>query len=298
MSFLVLFNPIQADIRIAASVHTWFFTRRNDWEKERGKGLIYSRAESTNDSNQVSSPRKQLKLETCLNHLTQRLKMRRCDHWHSVWPSQSLLFDRYLDWDKRWADYTSLKFWQASILAIQTRKKNFVFTWNNRRCSVTGLMPHGTSNDKRPFVFLKSKVWASIKSIWFSFTWCGHLMILDAWWVIRFAGREEIEEMEEGSTEIGKRNGVCSRPEKTSVDRPVDRRRDRSTGLSTGVHNMHKVSPIDRGIERLTGRSTDWKQAALCWVQSTGRSTDRRVLAFLSIFGFLFCLESNSIGVS
>ena len=65
--------------------------------------------------------------------------------------------------------------------------------------------------------------------------------------------------MEEGSTEIGKRNDACSRPEKTSVDRPVDRRRDRSTGLSTGVHDVHRISPIDRSIER----STDLKQAAL-----------------------------------
>ena len=60
---------------------------------------------------------------------------------------------------------------------------------------------------------------------------------------MEFVGREE---MEEGSTEIGKRNSACSRPEKTSVDRPVDRRRDRSTELSTGVQDVHRISPVDR----------------------------------------------------
>ena len=31
----------------------------------------------------------------------------------------------------------------------------------------------------------------------------------------------------------------------------------RSTAQSTGVHDVHKVSPVDRGIEWLIARSTD-----------------------------------------
>ena len=58
--------------------------------------------------------------------------------------------------------------------------------------------------------------------------------------------------MEDDSTEIGKRNGACSRLEKTSIDRLVARRRDRSTGLSTGVHNVHGCISVDRGMERST----------------------------------------------
>ena len=73
---------------------------------------------------------------------------------------------------------------------------------------------------------------------------------------MEFVGREEIE-MEESSTEIGKRNDACSRPEKTSVDRPVDHRRDRSTGRSTGVHNVHGCIPVDRPVDCGMERSTD-----------------------------------------
>ena len=73
---------------------------------------------------------------------------------------------------------------------------------------------------------------------------------------MEFVGREEIDEVEENSTETGRQTVHCSRPEKTSVDCPVDRRRDRSTGQSTSVHNVHRCIPVDRlvdrGIERLT----------------------------------------------
>jgi len=118
-------------------------------------------------------------------------------------------------------------------------------------------------------------------------------------------GREEIDEVEEDSTEIGRQTVHCSRPEKISVDRPVDRRRDRSNGQSTSVNNVHRCISVDHPVDRGMARSTDWKQATLSWVRSTvdmgrstGRSTDRRVLAFLSRFGFLFGLGSNLIGVS
>ena len=36
-------------------------------------------------------------------------------------------------------------------------------------------------------------------------------------------GREEIDEVEEDSTETGRQMVHCSRPEKTSIDRLVDR---------------------------------------------------------------------------
>ena len=78
-------------------------------------------------------------------------------------------------------------------------------------------------------------------------------------------GREEIDEVEEDSTEIGRQReretAHVAGLERPSVDRPVDRRRDRLTGLSTGVHDVHMISPddcpVDRGIERSTTRSTD-----------------------------------------
>ena len=76
---------------------------------------------------------------------------------------------------------------------------------------------------------------------------------------MEFVGREEIEE---DSTEIGKqRERETMRVAGLRVDRPVDRRRDRSTGQSTNVHGVHKYSPVDRpvdrGMERSTARSTD-----------------------------------------
>ena len=96
---------------------------------------------------------------------------------------------------------------------------------------------------------------------------------------MEFVGREEIDEVEEDSTETGRQTVHYSRPEKTSVDR----RRDRSTGQSTGVHDMHRFNPVDRPVDRGMG-----------W--STGRSTNRRVLTFLLGFGFLFWMGSIQSG--
>ena len=73
----------------------------------------------------------------------------------------------------------------------------------------------------------------------------------------------------------------------------------RSTAWSTSVHDVHKVSPVDRPIDRGRERSTgpvDQLKAGCSRFgavdrgmgRSTGRSTDRRVLTFLLGFGFLF----------
>ena len=78
-------------------------------------------------------------------------------------------------------------------------------------------------------------------------------------------GREEIDEVEEGSTEIGRQRSKNRRIEAGQEEagrppgRPVDKAR--STGQSIDVHDVHKISPVDhpvdRGMERLTARSTD-----------------------------------------
>ena len=118
--------------------------------------------------------------------------------------------------------------------------------------------------------------------------------------------------VEKVSTEIGNqgaRNGaleqarLCSRSATRSIGGE-----GRSAAQSTGVHDMHKVSPVDRpvnsGRERSTGpvdrsRLGPVDRCGRPWHGwSTGRSTDRRIWAVLSGFGFLFCFGSNSIGVS
>ena len=108
-------------------------------------------------------------------------------------------------------------------------------------------------------------------------------------------GREEIEKIEEGSTEIGRqreRTTHCNRPRQVPVDRMVDlvhvgrprltcTVKERSTG--PGRPTETRLLSVGAGRpDRSTGH----------------RSTDKRVLAVLSRFGFLFCLGSNPIGVS
>ena len=69
---------------------------------------------------------------------------------------------------------------------------------------------------------------------------------------------EEIEETSEDSTEIVRqRERETTRVaglERPSVDRPVDRRRNRSTRLSIGVHDVHRISSVDRPVDRLKAR--------------------------------------------
>ena len=83
--------------------------------------------------------------------------------------------------------------------------------------------------------------------------------------VVEFVGREEIDEVEEGSTEIGRQRSKnrCIEAGREESGRPpgqpVDRAR--STGQSTDVHDVHRISsvdrPVDRGMEWSTVRSTD-----------------------------------------
>ena len=138
----------------------------------------------------------------------------------------------------------------------------------------------------------------------------------------RIVGREEIEEMEKGSTEIGRQRSMtahCSRPgyapgrppgrSVEKVGRPPGRPVEK-----TGRPPSRPVCTTCTGLARSTvawngrppGRLTESRLLSV-WVRltarstvdmsrSTGRSTDRRVLAFLSGFRFLFWLDS--IGVS
>ena len=84
----------------------------------------------------------------------------------------------------------------------------------------------------------------------------------------------------------------------------------RLTARSTGVHDVHRVSPVDRPVDRgkerstvaRSGRPTDiallsvrvrsTARSIVDMGRSTGRSIDRRILAILSGFRFLFFLGS------
>ena len=124
-----------------------------------------------------------------------------------------------------------------------------------------------------------------------------------------FVGREEIEETSEDSTEIRNQKEQKRRMQQAKIvhgrlpgrpmqgaDRPLCRPMctrctdaERSTARSTVAW------------KRSTAQSTDWKEPSLGWCRSTGhrgRSTDRRVLTFLLVFGFLFCLVSIPASVS
>ena len=75
-----------------------------------------------------------------------------------------------------------------------------------------------------------------------------------------------------------------------------------STAQSTGVHEVHKHRTIDRSVDRCreaVDRPVDRLKGAkfrLETVDRAGRPTDA-FSAVLYRFGFLFWLESNSIGV-
>ena len=102
-------------------------------------------------------------------------------------------------------------------------------------------------------------------------------------WLADNLGGEEIDEMEEGSIEIGKRNGACSRPEKTSVDRPVDRRRDRLTRLSTGAQRARMYPGRSTESSLLSVGSSRPGRATV----DEGRSTDNPFwLSFLDSDSF------------
>jgi len=119
---------------------------------------------------------------------------------------------------------------------------------------------------------------------------------------VEFVGRDKIEEIEEDSTEMedkGARNDACSRPEKTSIDRPVDRRMDWSTGQSIGVHDVHRRRPVDRPIDRCmeaVDRPVDWLKGAMFLLWPVDRrggprhgSVDRQtcfLLSFIDSYSF------------
>jgi len=115
-----------------------------------------------------------------------------------------------------------------------------------------------------------------------------------------------IDEVEEGSTEIERQRSENRRIEAGQEEssrppgRPVDRAR--STGQSTDVHDVHRISPVDRGMERSTVRWTDWKQAALgLGPVDRGHGSVDRPVDWQTRFGFpfriqipfLFGIESN-----
>jgi len=126
------------------------------------------------------------------------------------------------------------------------------------------------------------------------------------WRIVR---REEIEEMEEGSTRDRKikEQDDALKQAKLAPGQPHGRLMEKA-GRPPG----RPVCTTCTGLARSTmawngrppGRPTESKLLSI-WVRSTarstvdmGRSTNRHVLAFLLGFGFLFCLGSNLAGVS
>ena len=113
----------------------------------------------------------------------------------------------------------------------------------------------------------------------------------------KIIGREEIEEMEEGSTEIGRQRSKdgALKQARYAPGRPPGR------PVCTTCTGLAQSTVARSG--RPPGRPTESKLLSV-WLWSTarstvdmGRSTDKRLLAFLLGFGFLFCLGSNSIGL-
>ena len=109
--------------------------------------------------------------------------------------------------------------------------------------------------------------------------------------------------MEEGSTEIRRRR--WHRDQKTKEQDDALKQARLAPGRPQG-RPVEKAGrpPVDwcaqraqENVGRPPGRPTE-SRLLFVWVRSIGRSTDRRVLAFLSGFRFLFCLGSNPIGVS
>ena len=87
----------------------------------------------------------------------------------------------------------------------------------------------------------------------------------------------------------------------TSVDRPVDRRRNQSTGQSTGVHNVHRSMPVDHPVDRgMNGREQDAlglgpvdRTVDLDMGRSTGQPIDAFWLFFIDLDSFLVGIESS-----
>jgi len=69
-------------------------------------------------------------------------------------------------------------------------------------------------------------------------------------------GREEIEEMEEGSTEIENQRSKTVHWNRARLCSRSTGGECRSAARSTGVHDVHRVSPVDRPIDWGRERST------------------------------------------